>query len=1100
MKDDFPNKGKADNLFAQAIGLKKANQFKEAVPLLINASLLYQKLSEWRCYIETLDELSDCYMQLLRYDETLEALNGALKYAELYFDDEHLLVGELIASIGECYQAKGNLDEGIKWNVASLERLQKVAEARAILRGMINSNLGICWHGKGNYGKAIGFFQKTIALYQQAEGEKSGRLPNVYLSMGASYCQMAMYQKANSFYKKGLEALIDIHGEQHPNVAEGYSKMGIFFGEMGEINREMRYHQKALAIRQQTLGENHTSTAASYINLGYSYGEKGQHEQQIDCYQKGLAIQRSVLGEQHLHVATSYNNIGWSYWLKGDYDEALAYYEKALSIRRRVLKNEENDAIGLTYNNMGMVLGYKKEYDKATVFFEKSLAIFRKIFKKEEHPQVAVSLDNIASCFERKGDIQKALAYYEQSNKIRKKLFKHEHKAHAKGYNHLGQCYLAQLDYDKALSYFKKALSINLKLFGHKNPFVADCYVKIAQCFFKMEEQAQAINHFHKALISLFFDYHNEDSLHTPSLATYSSPIVLLEALKGKMTALYALYLADNKQINKLHTAYETSLLCVDFVNEIILKYKAESSKLILTDKVMPILAQAIQVALSMYQETGLGKYTEQAYLFSEQSKAIVLSSYLRDAKAKLLANIPPDLLEKEKQLRIEISYFQQKIGAEKVKKGQGNGEKISQWKNQLFFYKQQYDDLITQFETEYPAYFDLKYNTKSVTISDIQQGLAKDTALVEYFYHNDLLVIFVITRQAFVVKQFCQPLLTTHIQNFNKYVNQVRRKPFVRMAHQLYQLLIAPVTNILNTKKQWIIIPGGELYLLPFGALVARVEGQNPAYRDVQYLIRDVEILYHYSATLWFNEAKKTKRNISEKPVFMGFAPVYKERELGSQAAKHLIPHSTHAATPRSAVCNGLSFRELPYTRQEVNSISHLFTEKGYKAQAFLEQDATINNFKNHADQCDYLLIAAHGLHNKTHKQQSGIVFSPTTEQWESYEHELFYISNAYNLDLKAGLVVLSSCESGIGNLVKGEGMMAINRGFLYSGAANVIFTLYKIFDQTSGELSKMLFTHLLEGKTYAAALQQAQLSLIAKKGTNPKSWAGFVLIGIGA
>ena len=896
-----------------------------------------------------------------------------------------------------------------------------------------------------------------------------------------------------------MEVVVQKYGAHHPNTANVFNGMGIFFGDMGEVEKEMEYHQKALTIRQTALGEEHPETAASYINLGYCYGEKGDYEQQLNYYKKGLLIQRQVYGEQHWDVAISYNNIGWCHRLKGDYDEALLFYEKALSIRQALMNDQDHDLIASSYSNIGMALGHKKDYAKAAIFFKKSLDMLRRLFQKEEHPGIAQGLDNMASCLEKSGNIAEAIRLYEQALHIREQLFKNSHQSHGISYLQLGSCCILEHDYAKAMGHFEAALTINSELFGLKNPYTAQCFLKIADCLVAMNEPQQAIGFYHRAMNSLLLDYDQESVHDTPSLGSYSSPLLLLDALKGKAEAMYAAFNQHKSDESWLHVVYETYHLCVQLVNEIILSYKAEGSKLLLTNKVMPILEQAIQVALRSYEHTGLEAYLEQVYLFVEQSKSIVLLSYLRDANARVSANIPTELLDKERELRTDISYYQQKISTEKAKGAAADSEKIRRWNDRLFTHKGGYDELVQQFETAYPAYYELKYNLQSASLAAIRQTLTEHQALVEYFFYQELLFIIVITREGYHIQQFYQPDLPNYIHDFNKYVNQVRRKPFIKTAHQLYQILVAPCLPFLKNKKQWIIIPGGELYLLPFGALVTDMVDKKTAFTDLPYLIQQFDLIYHYSATLWLHEAQKKRKKTNKQPTFVGFAPVYKERSV-TEVAQYQANMAGQMVAHRSAVCQAHSFRELPHTQLEVNNIVQLFLKKSCPAHAFIEQAATKQNFTYHAEHCDYLLIAAHGLHNKVHKQQSGIIFSPDRDKWTSYEHELFYISEAYNLDLRAGLVVLSSCESGIGNLVKGEGMMAINRGFLYSGAANIIFTIYKIFDQSSGELSRMLFEHILAGKSYSEALRAAQLSLIAQKETNPKSWAGFVLIGIGA
>ena len=203
-----------------------------------------------------------------------------------------------------------------------------------------------------------------------------------------------------------------------------------------------------------------------------------------------------------------------------------------------------------------------------------------------------------------------------------------------------------------------------------------------------------------------------------------------------------------------------------------------------------------------------------------------------------------------------------------------------------------------------------------------------------------------------------------------------------------------------------------------------------------------------------------------------------------------------------RSVTVKGQEFQTLKYSEEEVNGICFAFEDKGWKAEAFLHQEATKQHFIQTLKHKKYLLIAAHGIYNPEYPELSGIIFSPDNES--NVEKAILYTNEAYQLQLQADLVVLSSCESGIGTLAVGEGMMAINRGFLYAGAKNVIFTLFKIYDEQSSQLTQLLFEAILEDssqkiedKNYAEALRWAKLQLIQQENIDPSAWAGFVLIG---
>jgi CHAT domain-containing protein len=112
--------------------------------------------------------------------------------------------------------------------------------------------------------------------------------------------------------------------------------------------------------------------------------------------------------------------------------------------------------------------------------------------------------------------------------------------------------------------------------------------------------------------------------------------------------------------------------------------------------------------------------------------------------------------------------------------------------------------------------------------------------------------------------------------------------------------------------------------------------------------------------------------------------------------------------------------------------------------------------------------------------------------------EDGVLYASEMYNLSLNADLLVLSSCQSGLGKYVKGEGIIAMTRGFFYSGAHNIIFSLWKVYDKQTNELMTEFYDHVLEGETFSSALRKSKLRLIADRSTAfPSKWSGFILVG---
>ena len=140
---------------------------------------------------------------------------------------------------------------------------------------------------------------------------------------------------------------------------------------------------------------------------------------------------------------------------------------------------------------------------------------------------------------------------------------------------------------------------------------------------------------------------------------------------------------------------------------------------------------------------------------------------------------------------------------------------------------------------------------------------------------------------------------------------------------------------------------------------------------------------------------------------------------------------------------------------------------------------------------------LATHSFVNEDRPQLSGIAFSQPIDSTAS-DDGILYPDEIYNLDINADLVVLSSCESGVGKAVKGEGLLALTRGFLYAGTSNIIASLWKVSDRQTSKLMLQFYEQYLSGKRYSSALRDSKLAMIKDPfSAYPMFWAGFVLVG---
>src|SRR5262249_29193839 len=186
-----------------------------------------------------------------------------------------------------------------------------------------------------------------------------------------------------------------------------------------------------------------------------------------------------------------------------------------------------------------------------------------------------------------------------------------------------------------------------------------------------------------------------------------------------------------------------------------------------------------------------------------------------------------------------------------------------------------------------------------------------------------------------------------------------------------------------------------------------------------------------------------------------------------------------------------GVSFGRLRFTRQEAEAIASLTREeKSLKALDFAASRATVTG--DAVGQYRIIHFATHGLLNSQHPELSGIVLSLVDEQGRPQDGFL-RTHDIYNLKLNAELVVLSACQTALGKLTRGEGLVGLTRGFMYAGAPRVVASMWRVKDEATAELMKRFYHGILkEGLRPAAALRTAQISMWREKNWQvPYYWA---------
>jgi CHAT domain-containing protein/tetratricopeptide (TPR) repeat protein len=870
---------------------------------------------------------------------------------------------------------------------------------------------------KAEYIASLEELNKASVIYQKKENWRMFLACQEKIT--ANYIQQGKFEQAQQTAENGLQVASEKLKKDIPEKADLANILGFVQLNKGRNDLALDNFNIALKLYQQFYPEKHSKLATCYSNFGLLYNSTGNHELAAEFLQKSLTIRQQLYGENHEEVADAYNNLGLAF-VESDKEKSLDFYDKALAVYQKIY-SENHPKTARVYNNTAIVYFQEKDYDSALKNYRKAEQIFQNLYN-DSHPNLAFV------------------------------------------YSSIGQVFEAQEDYVKALSFQKLALDIYRKNYTKKHYEIANTYNLIGNIYRKQQNYKQALQNYQQALIENSSDFDSGSLIQNPSVTSYYNPMVLLNSLLAKAKTLEDLYIQQSLKKSDLDLSLSTLQSCDKLIDNIRQLRSSKSDKLALGVIASEVYEDAIRISLSL-AEIVLNKkdYREQAFYFSEKSKTAVLLESIADSQAKSFANIPDTLLQREKQLKADITFYEQKI-AEKA-----DIQQEALFRSKLFTLNRAYETFTKNLEQNFPEYYNLKFNLASVTVSQLQTTIDENTALISYFMadQNHRLYVFYITKKAFHI--FDMPRNENADKKLIAFRNAIRNNApqlFAKTSFELYKSLFPK--QLPAFVKKLIIIPDGKLGALPFEALLSKKEKSgNINYQNLSYLIKKFAVSYDYSATLYYQS--KQSKPLTEKPQIMLVAPV----EFGETA------------------------NDLPGSESEVNAIAELFRQKGYKSSAYIHHDATEALVKSGSTKkYTFLHFATHGIVNSETPELSQIFFVKDAGQDGS-----LYAGEIYNCTFNAELVALSACQTGLGKVARGEGIIGLCRALVYAGAKNLLVSLWSVSDKSTAQLTVDFYKNLLENTNspdFSVAIRQAKLMMLQNKDyCRPYFWAAFILIG---
>ncbi len=844
--------------------------------------------------------------------------------------------------------------------------------------------------------------------------------------------------------------------------------------------------ERCLAIRTRELGAQHSEVARAFLLVGNIVGETDIDKCEV-FYGRALEIAEKTLGKNHQFVAAVIGNWGTVHKQRGDYLKAEAFGLRSLEIREKLLE-PDHPQIASSLNNLGNIYNSRGDTRKAAEFYRRTLTIREKTLGAE-HPQTAVALNNLANVTD---DSAVAEQLYLRALAIREKTLGAEHQDVAQTLYNLGRMFSVAGDYAKAETYTRRSLIVWEKALGAENQFVSYPVNLLAAIYKFKGDYDSAETYF---LRSAALKEKTQSSLH-PELGGTLTNLAAVHILKGDIEKAVAAQTRANEilEYNALlnlrigsereKLAYMQTLENVDS-NTMTLNFRAAANfpaarELALTS-VLRRKGRVLDAMSDSFEALRQRFDAQDQKLFDDLNRATTdLVSFVTDGKS-----LTPD------EYRRELKTLEEKR-----------------------------ETIENQISRRSAGFYEAG---KSVTLNEVRTLIPEKTVLIEFAVYRP--VSFKLSGFASDVnpKAFEEPRYAAFVvgasgeihskdlgtvREIDELINNLRlalrdskRKDVKELARATDEKLMQPLRKFTNGATQFLVSPDGGLNLIPFEALVDEngkylVENYSFAYltsgRDLLRMQRARTTSKSKSliiANPTFGAASQVSSNMTRKPKQQSITAT---RNLSDTYFAPLAGTMTEALAIQNLFPDALIYSETKATEAALKQINaphilHIATH-GF----FLEETNETKSEKNR------------GANTKAESEnpllRSGIALAGANKRDGGAKDDgVLTALEASGLNLwGTKLVVLSACDTGLGEVKNGEGVYGLRRAFNLAGTESLVMSLWSVSDVATRELMTNYYKNLKAGIGRGAALRQVQLEMIKKKSReHPFYWAAFIQSG---
>lgn len=883
------------------------------------------------------------------------------------------------------------------------------------------------------------------------------------------------YEEARTLAARALDLSEKAPGHDDVRVAYLLNQLGYIQRSRSELANAEASFERALEINEKALGPEHPQTIDSITGLALVARSRNDFAKAGPLFEKTLALTEKIFGSEHPRVVACLTSLGAFHVDMEDFAGGQRDFERALAIAERVYEPDDI-IIARLLSNLGNVYRLEKDDERGEVLLERALAILEKKLGPE-HPFVADTLQNLGIIARERKDYARALALYNRALAIRERALGAEHPNVAALINNIANLHHTQGDYAKELELQARVLEIAEKKVGPYHGLTLMSLSNTARAYAAQGDMANALK------FQTLLDERGEVAVESD---------LTIGSERQKLSYLDSLSEDTDRSISFHVVLAPNDRDAASLAALVLLQRKGR-----VLDSVSDNMTALRRRAAPEDQ-----KLLDQLNAASSELSKLVLNGLQKRSPDEYQKQIAAREAEKEK-LEAEISARSAEFRAQ----------------------------------------------SQPVTLASVQAAVPQDAALVEFAvyrpydpkaasdreaYGRPRYVAYVLRSQGDV--RWCElgeaRDVDARLDALRQALLDPQRTDVRQLARAVDEQVMQPLRPLLGDATQLLVSPDGELNLLPFQALVDErgrylieryaftylTSGRDLLRMKVARESRSVPLVIADPA---FGEpapgqiAEATTNESAKRTEAPG-----KRTEPSAEATKWAAPNARRRSVTDARSVSELYFAPLGGTAEEADAIRRFFpdakllTGEGATKSA-LEQTVAprILHIATHgfflrapqtSDGGALVATAARGAEASAESDnpllRSGLALAGANRRGAATAGDgILTALEASGLNLwGTKLVVLSACDTGLGEVHNGEGVYGLRRAFVLAGAESLVMSLWPVSDYSTRTLMTSYYRNLKQGLGRGAALRQVQLDMLRRDPRlHPFYWANFIQSG---